>query len=144
MNSPSQPPTAKGALVTTRIIWAALLLGQIVFLIVTLVIRANPAALPANDTAKILAYAAMAMVAAVAPVAFLLRRLIYGQGDARGSIEPQKYVAGNIVFLALFEGASFVGLVAFFFGNPLGLVASAVAIIIQVVSFPTGSVLDSD
>ncbi|HEY7088953.1 MAG TPA: hypothetical protein VH518_12740 [Tepidisphaeraceae bacterium] len=142
MNTTNQTPTPRSALTTLRIIWAALLMGQIIFLLVILTMRSSGTSPRPVEGTRMLAYIAIGMVVVMAPAAFVLRGVLYGPRDSRGYIAPQKYTAGNVIFFALLEGASFMGLVAFLLGDPLGLLASAVAMAIQAVNFPTGSLLD--
>lgn len=144
MNAQGAPsPTPAQALRTTRLLWAALLAGQVLFLVVILTLRASQQAVE-NESASIVAYVAIAMLLGVAPIAFIIRNALYGTRDHRGTVPPQRYITANIVFLALFEGASFLGLVAFMLGEPLGLIAAGLAMAIQALSFPTGSVLATD
>jgi hypothetical protein len=136
------PRNPKQALITVRIIWAALLLGQIVFLAVILTIRQKSADRPRPE--PMLGYVAIAMALAAVPMAFVLRKASYGRADEQGHIPVSKFVTGNILFLAMLEGASFFGLVVFFLGDPIGIVASAGLMAVQLVNFPRGGLIGAD
>lgn len=135
-NTPRSP---KQALLLSRIIWAALLMGQIMFLVVILVMRQGGEDQPKPQ--PILGYVAIGMALMAVPPAFFLRKVTFGKLDDDGHVAPGKFTSGNILFLALLEGASFFGLVVFFLGDPIGIVASMGLMAVQVVNFPTGRLL---
>jgi hypothetical protein len=156
---PPQPDERgiKQSLVSVRIIWAALLMGQLFFLaIIVLVIWPSRRATAVIPDVATLFYAAVIMLVMAGPVAWFVRGAIYRSGRARvdavapnvgrAPVPPQAYVTGNIVFLAMFEGASFVGLVCMMLsGRPLpSVVVPAVAMAIQVLNFPTGAAMRGD
>ena len=136
------PVTPRQALIGSRIIWAALLLGQVIFLCVILFLRRSGG--PDAPPPPVLAYVAMLAVVVAAPIAFVMRKAMYGPPDDRGNIPPKKYAAGNLRFLAILEGVSMLGLVIFLAGDPLGLASSGVAMAIQAVNFPMGTAMGID
>jgi len=85
---------------TSRIIWAALLLGQVTFGAVVLAMPVTVAADPAM--VRHLVYVAVASMAAVLPIAMFLRpRLLRYRG---GQITPRSYNTAQVVYLAMCEG----------------------------------------
>jgi hypothetical protein len=136
------PQNPKQALMVVRIIWAAMLIGQIVFLGVILAIRQNSAEKP--QTPPILGYISVVMALAAVPTAFILRKAAYGRPDQQGLIPVGKYSTGNILFLAMLEGTALLGLVAFFLGNTIGIVASAGLMAVQLANFPCGGLIRAD
>ena len=124
-----------------RIIWAALLMGQIMFLVITLTVGKSTK--PAIDAqmANILLYCAIAMLAVMVPMAYLVRGLVYrkGHGDD-GLIGPGQYATGNILLWAMCEGVGLAAITFAFINGGQGpvLFVAAVAIAVQVVNFPTG------
>ncbi len=69
----------RGRLMTLRIIWAALVTGIIIFVLVALVIGPNN---PPQDPAfaRLLLYIAVVMAATMLPVGFFVRRTIWNKG----------------------------------------------------------------
>jgi len=150
-----EPPTSnqdlsttstRGALATLRIIWAALLVGELVFLgVIFFLLRgANPPAPGPADVTRMLFFASIVFLAGGVVVGFVLRSRLYNPRQADGSVAPGKYVTGNIIFLALCEGPAFFGLVVCMLsGHFLPAVAvPAVAMAIQLLNFPTGAPLE--
>ena len=133
-------------LTVLRIIWAALLMGQAIFLVVTLTIGKNMAGIDPH-MANLLLYCAIGMLVVLVPMAYVVRAMIYRNGRGEdGLIAPEQYASGNVVFWAMCEG---VGIAAITFGllnrgqGPVLFVA-AIAIAVQVVNFPTGSAMRRD
>jgi drug/metabolite transporter (DMT)-like permease len=129
-------------LMVLRIIWGALLTGLLVFFGVVIVIGPSRPK-PDPQLANLLLYVAVAMLAAEAPVAFLVRSLVYRKGHTEAGVSPEAYATGNIIFWAMFEGVGFFALVAGLQNQGRGphLVVAAIAIAMIVVNFPTGGPL---
>lgn len=132
---PNQDPAK--ALMVLRFIWAALLMGQVVFLAVALIVRSQSAASADGQMLRMIFYVSLAFGGVTIPVAFVARRI------ATGSDRPipiNRYFTGTIVFLAFLEAVSMFGLVTIFLGQPVttGLIMPAVAIALQAISFPMG------
>jgi hypothetical protein len=139
-------PTPAQRLVALRIIWAALLAGQIMFLAIALVIGRSMHPLD-PQTSQLYLYVAVAMLAVLVPTAYALRAAIYrkARGDD-GMVDGAAYVTANILFFAMCEG---VGIAAIAFallnqGRGAVLFVAAIAIAVQVVNFPTGAVMRRD
>ena len=128
-----------------RIIWGALLMGQIMFLAVVLTIGPKQEK-PDPSMSNVLLYAAVAMLATTVPIAFVVRSIIYRKGQTDAGVEAGAYATGNIIFWAMCEGCGFFGLVGGLLNQGRGphLFVAAVAIALIVVNFPTGAIMRKD
>ena len=138
-----QQPTPAAQLRVLRIIWAALLLGQVVFLIVATTVAAERE--PRDQT--LLFYVAAGMLVIVTPVAYLLRAQSYARGrGADGAVAGGAYATGNILFWAMFEGVGMFSIVGAMLNGGRGphLFVTAVALAIQIANFPTGRPMRGD
>lgn len=135
-----------GRLMTLRIIWAALLMGELMFLGIVLTVgRGNPDLNP--DSHRIFLYVAVVMLATLVPLAFVVRSLIYRKGRREdGTVDAGAYATGNIIFWAMCEGVAFMGLTSAFLNQGGGptLWVAALAMAVQAASFPTGGPLRED
>jgi hypothetical protein len=135
----SQP----GQLLVLRIIWFALILGQVMFLMVTLFV--GPGMNRESDTApEFLFYMAIGMAVLVIPVGFLMRGMIYARGRQEdGTVAPGAYATGNIIFFATCEAVGMFAITGALINGGRGphLIVAAVAIAILVLAFPTGKPL---
>jgi F0F1-type ATP synthase membrane subunit c/vacuolar-type H+-ATPase subunit K len=144
MDPANQPQVSRaGRLMTARIIWGAMLMGQIMFLaIIVLVIWANarPEQRLDDDLRRILLYAGVGMLVSGVLVGYLLRSKIAAPGSD-GLIDGGRYFTGNILLWAMMEGASLFGLVMMMLDQKawpfLGIVIVAMAV--QAINFPTGN-----
>jgi len=123
-------------LLMLRIIWAALLMGQIIFLALILA-----GVVPhQHQTQPIFGYVSLIMLVTIVPItfgirAFQLRRAADGSGPANGVMN------GNIIFWAGCEGVSFASMVfavVTSWSTPL-ICAVAIAMALQMVTFPQQS-----
>jgi hypothetical protein len=135
----------KTRVMTLRIIWFALLMGQIVFAAVVLFIL-PPQRRQSPDMLRLMFWIVLAMLLILVPLGLIVRKIIYRGGmDQSGAVSPQAYATGMIVFLAMCEGVGFFGLVCTMLNGGPGphLVVAVTAMAIQLVSFPTGSPMRS-
>jgi hypothetical protein len=142
-----QEPTTRMAssLGRLRIIWAALLLGQVSFLAVILfLIYTSPAPEFDESLARILSVVEVVMLVTMLPAAFLLRKSIWARGlRPDGHVAPESFATGTIVFLAMLEGTAIFGEVVMLLTRhllPYGVVP-LIAFLVQVVCFPRGEPL---
>ena len=148
MTQSQQPVVSNAArLGVLRIIWAALLLGQLIFMVaIALVIwpGQTPESRPGPEQMKILQTVAWAMLFVMLPASYVARRIIYGKPDDRGRVPPEKYVIGKIVEWAMLEGVSFLALVGMMLeGKALPFLwVALIAMINQVINFPTGTAME--
>ena len=135
-----QVQTPEASLRTTRAVWAALLLGQLGFLVAVVVMwnmgRGQGAA---PEKARLLFYLSLLMLLSI-PVGYVVRSQMYKSGWEGNAVSPKAYFLGNLVLLALCEGVSLAGLVATFMNGSLWptIVPSAIAMGVQAINFPHG------
>ena len=139
------PPTPEKALLTLRIIWAALLMGQLVFLVIVLAIGPGMSG-PDPDIMRMLFYVLVAILVTIIPVAHLIRGVIYNKGRQDGTVSPAAYATGSILFLAMCEGVGMAGLVFALLNGGRGphLIVALIAIAVQAINFPTGGPMRGD
>jgi hypothetical protein len=128
-------------LFTLRIIWAALLLGPIMFiLVVLLAIFPNRAPEAQSMDMSIFRIVSIAMIATMLPTAYIVRAVIYGKRDEYGTIPIARYSTANILFWAMSEGAAFFPIVCMLLdGKPLPFLALAfIPLVNNLINFPTG------
>ena len=127
-----------------RIIWGALLMGQILFLAVIFYViwpDANPATRLSDQSRKILLYAAAAMLVMAIPIGYFIRSIAYRNRGPDGRIAWPAYFTGNIILWGLSEGVSLAALVFMLLDQKpwpfLGI--AIVAMANQAITFPTGN-----
>jgi F0F1-type ATP synthase membrane subunit c/vacuolar-type H+-ATPase subunit K len=130
-----------------RIIWASLLMGQLIFLGV-IVLALWPHATPIADEQilKTEFLIALIMLASAIPIGLVIRHFTFSKGrHPDGSVDQNSYSTGNIILWAMCEGCSFFGLVLMLQsvrGLPYAIVP-AIAIGVQAITFPTGGPLQA-
>jgi hypothetical protein len=136
-------PSNRGRLAALRIIWAALLMGQVNFLgVIFFVLWPNQSARRQPDpmTMRMLLYVAGGMLVAAILGGYIIRSMMYGPRQSDGSIHPARYASGNIILWAMSEGVAFLALVSMMMDQKpwpfLGI--ALVAMANQVINFPTG------
>jgi hypothetical protein len=134
--------TPKQALLTMRIIWGAMLMGEIAFLTVLMTV-VLPARKDPPNVQRVLVITSAIMLATVIPVAFFVRSAIFNRARTEGGIPAGPYATGNIIFWAACEGTTFFALVAALLNGSLAptVYFAAVAIAVQVTAFPSASKL---
>lgn len=129
------------ALMTLRIIWFALFMGQAMFFAV-LVLAILPHQKPPEHPNPIFMWTSIIFFMTSVPATFVIRRMTFNRSRGEdGAIAPGAYATGNIVFWAGCEGASLFAMVAMMVNGsiwPTILIAAA-AIALQVLTFPTGA-----
>src|SRR5262245_1758762 len=92
-----------------------MLLGEVLFFVVIVLVvwpqQRGQSPIQLGSNPHLLLYCASTMLVVTAPLAFVLRMLIFRSRDQQGHISPAAFFSGTIVFLALLEGAAFFGLV---------------------------------
>lgn len=136
------------ALRVTRLIWVALIAGQIGFLTVIGVLFSTGFQLNAGpDVVQLLAMLWAAMFIPQVAAAFFLRTTTYAKNRTDdGLVAPASYQTGNLLFLAILEGAAMFALVitllAGTFVPYVGIVFLPLAI--QVLNYPNGRAMLPD
>jgi type III secretory pathway component EscS len=132
----------KARVFTLRIIWAALIAAQAMFMI-TIGIVHQPRQMD-EPTLRFMLNILIAMAVMSISGGFIARAIIYRGGrDENGVVAPAVYATGNIIFWACCEGVGFFGLVLTMASGGMGphFYVTLVAIAIQLVSFPTGNAM---
>src|SRR3989442_1194669 len=83
-------------LMVLRIIWAAMLIGLAMFLAIVLTIGKNQPP-PDPTVAQTLLYVAVIMLAALVPIAFVIRAAIYRNNRTDAGVEPGAYATDNLI-----------------------------------------------
>jgi cytochrome bd-type quinol oxidase subunit 2 len=142
-----QPQSPPQALRTIRVLWFALLLGEVLFLgvIVFLLSTGNAVTSMPAETIQLLFYINSAMLAAAVPLGHFLRRKRYEAARDGDVVTPQGYLSGNILLYAMCEGQALFSLVIVMMaGQYLPYVVPAiVAMTVQVLNWPTGAPMQS-
>ncbi len=118
-----------------RIIWFALLMGPIIFMMLVL---AGVVTKPANvQPQSILIWINLTMLLIV-PITYVVRRVIFSKGTIGGRITTMAYVSGNIIFWASCEGVAFFGIVVMMLNASMWptLIFTVVALAGQALTFP--------
>jgi hypothetical protein len=129
-------------LLTLRIIWAALLLGQVMYFGVALFVgKTMPE--PDESMARILWYVTLAALFTLIPLAYIVRLLVYLRGRKGGAVTPEAYATGNILFWAMCEGLAMLAITAWMINRNQGryVYVAMLAFAFQVVNYPTGKLM---
>ena len=137
---PQQDP--RKVLITLRIIWAALLLGQLTYLGVSLFVAGSMQQQEASS-AQVLWYVTIGGLIVLLPTAYMLRLTVYSRGRKDDAITPQAYATGNILFWAMCEGVAMLAITTSMLNRHQGayLMVAMIAFAVQVVNYPTGKLM---
>ena len=126
----------KKALLNMRIIWLALLMGQLMFLLI-LVLLILPRQLNVHPQ-PILSTVAFILTAAVIPAAFVARMMIFRRRHTDGRLAPATYFTGSIIFWAGCESVTFFGLIVAMINGNLWptIIVVAIALALFTLTFP--------
>ncbi|MCC6580630.1 MAG: hypothetical protein IT440_09320 [Phycisphaeraceae bacterium] len=142
----NKPGDVVTTLLMMRMLWAALLSGQVIFLVVIVVLWILGKAPENAALSRSVFYVGGVLLVLASALGPMIRNQIYKANWRGDAVLPKGYITGNIVFLAMFEAASFVGLLAVMlsgrFSYPLAVPVLALAV--QVINFPTGRVMMSE
>jgi hypothetical protein len=148
MAGPDQIPTlSKGAAVqTARIVWAAMLLGQVAFLFVIVALWNNESFLTDPKTGRLLFLVSLVMLIGLVPLAYFIRGQVYKKHWVDRAVTPNGYLTGNIVFLAVCEAVSFTGLASTLFYGEFwpAILPSVAAMVVQAANLPNGRAMEPD
>ena len=136
MASTNIPPGK--TLLVARIIWFALMMGELLFLgVTTFVILPNHGpAKPQPQT--ILVWSSIFMAVAIIPVTFLIRSAMFRRSAVNGAVPAGPFVTGNIIFWAGCEGVCFFATVVATVNGSLWptIVVAVIALSLQALTFP--------
>lgn len=133
-------------LMTMRVVWFALLCGQVIFGVIVL---GHCSGRGVESYRRELVWpfgiAAAVMLAVAVPAGLFVRMQIYKRHWRGDVISPKGYFTGNLVFLAMCEGVSLFGLATVMIMGYVdwSIVVSVIAVLIQLANFPTGAPMRS-
>jgi hypothetical protein len=136
----------KQALLLSRVIWAAMLMGVVVFgLFVGLIFRGEPEEQRqplSPQTGYVFLAIAVATLLIGVPVGLFARGEIFKCGWVGDVITPTAYISGNIVVWALCEGAAFFSLVTYMVSHqPLLFIPGGLAVALMLLLWPDGKAM---
>ena len=99
------------ALLTLRLIWAALIVGQLVIAGVLIGLLGSRAVNPDPAFGRLLLIVSIAMLAALTPAGYFIRNQVYKRHWQNQAVTPEGYVSGNIILLAMMEGVSITAII---------------------------------
>ncbi|MEX0774900.1 MAG: hypothetical protein WD042_04195 [Phycisphaeraceae bacterium] len=139
----SMPTQTRGKLIGIRIIWLAMLMGEVGFMAVIAVLIGNQSVQAEAELARLMLLISTGMLLTLVPLGYFIRSQIYKRHWVGDAVTAQGYVTGNIVLLALCEASAFAGLLGCMFGGSFwpGAVPVVLAMIVQVINYPTGSAM---
>lgn len=127
------------ALVVQRILWMALLVGPLAFFLVVVFVLWPGGFAAQPEVARLLFPVAIGVLIIGLTMGVLLRRRIARSGHD-GSVELNRYATGNILFWAICEGSSLLGLVTMLMYGQLwpAVLIPAIASAAHLLTFPAG------
>jgi F0F1-type ATP synthase membrane subunit c/vacuolar-type H+-ATPase subunit K len=135
----------KQTLLVTRIVWGALLAGQLMFLgVIVAMGRVQAVSAPLVDPQRMLFLVSAAFTVVAIGMGYFVRMQTYKAGWQGDAIRPASYFTGNLLLLALLEGASLLALVVTMLHGALWptIAPAVVAMMMQVVNFPNGRAME--
>src|SRR5207237_600418 len=129
----------RNPLLVIRIIWLAMMMGELIFLAVILLVILPHRGEAAQPNA-ILVYANVILLLTSVPITFIIRRSIFARSGVNGGIPAGPYLTGNIIFWAGCEGVCFFALVIAIITGALWptILIAAIALSLQAITFPVG------
>jgi hypothetical protein len=140
MPTPS-PLNPKAALLSLRIIWVALLMGQLGFLGYVMIQNAQSQREPRVQAVFVAVSTVMLLISV--PIGFIVRSIVFKKASTNGVVNFAAYQRGNIIFWAMCEGPAFFAIIVI---QMTGLLWPCIlnllaAMACQVLTFPTGKPL---
>ncbi len=139
--------TNRGSLFTVRLIWLAMIVGQVLFAAMCIYLKLSGRfALSTNEAVKVLLPISIAYLVGALPVACFIRSQIYKRHWQRHAVAPEGYASGNIIFLAICESAALLSLISMMLADAIfpAIVPALVAFAVQLVNYPTGRAMVPD
>lgn len=131
-------------LLRIRLVWGALIAGQVMFAVAVIVITQLTGGLNVErEVVTTLFYVTVALGAVMLPAGYVVRMQAYKAGWKADGVAPAQYFAGNLILLAMAEGVALFSLVvALLAGSlvPWALMALA-ALLVQTLNFPNGQAM---
>jgi len=141
MTQPTNDQKINGALLRLRIIWMAIVTGQVAFVaIVVAMIRGGMQPYVTGELAQSLFYASMGVLVLGLVGGYIARMQTYKRCWEADRVTPEGFFMGNLLLYAIMEGVSIVGVVVVFLTAQLSpqIVPAAAALLVMVINFPGG------
>lgn len=143
-NAGIQSPEA--ALRVARFLWLAMLAGQLILGGFVLGLRVTQKAPPVPEMAGVFTGVAFVVTLVLIAVGLFVRGETYKRFWQGAAVTPQGYVQGNLLLLAMCEGATLLGAILMMLCGewfPIAL-APAISFAAFVVNFPNGRAMQND
>ena len=124
-----------------RVIWAALLLGQISFAgVIGFLITRGGIGLEPGEMSRLLTRVNFGLLVLMVPLAYVVRGLIFRRSGEGRAMPPPDYLRGTIVFLAMCEFVALFGLVTTLLNGSFfpPAITTLIALIVQAMNLPDG------
>jgi hypothetical protein len=129
------------ALLQLRIIWAAMLAGQVAFLLIVLALVGRETAGASGFSAIGLFWIVVLALVVATPMSYGLRNQMYKRHWEQHRIQPRGYLSGNVILFGVMEGVCLLGLVVTLLEGRLwpNLLPCVAAMAIAAFNFPSGT-----
>ena len=136
-NNTSGTPSPEKSLVTLRIIWAALLFGELLLMAV-MFLQVLPKQATIANPQPVFSWVSLGMLVTIVPAAFLLRTLFFSRARQSNPIKTGMIVTGSIIFWAGCEVVGYFAIVAMMLNGSAmpTILYAAVAMSCQLATFP--------
>jgi uncharacterized integral membrane protein len=141
MADSNQLQTPEKALATLRILWAAMVMGVVIFTVVATVAGPlQPSSGPQDALPSLLFYISLVMMATGVAMGIFLRGQIYKRGWEGLAVKPGAYFSGTLIALALIEGPALFGGVSLMLADRIFpyIISPLLGIALMLLCFPTG------
>jgi len=133
---------ARQKLMVTRIMWAALVAGVILFAAVALSVAPKSAAVD-RSLVSLLFYIALGLLVVEVAFGYVFRYVTYKRHSSERGVAPGAYFTGNLVLFACAEGGAMFGVVIMFLAGDLypGGIVTLLGLLVLAMNFPTGGAM---
>ena len=146
MPDPMQNQTPAQALLTTRILWAALLIGPLIFVGIASQIFKGPPPPNSDDLQKFLPLVVCAFALVELPVLYLVRGITFKKNRENDAVTPRGFLTGNLMLFAGCEGLMLFAIVTWIVTRIImpTVLPGVLALLVMLVNFPTGRAMYAD
>ena len=139
MNQERPPLEPEKTLLILRIIWGAMLMGQLILMAVVVLLNQSKEAVPFENIKSMYVVAVGFAMFSVMAGSFV-RMQVYKKHWQKDRVMPQGYMVGQLVSLACIEGACFFALVVVLLHQTISatMVLPVVLLAVFVLNFPNG------
>jgi hypothetical protein len=136
--NPTQNP--QDALKATRLVWLALMLGQVIMAVAFVAIRPSVPGSGAADTPWLLPWLPLVAVPVAIGIGLFMRSQIFKANWRGNVITPEGYIKAHLLAGAIIEAPSLLGLALMVVHQDLllGLLPTAIALAVMAGMFPNG------